>query len=125
MFITREKILFAYTGDTMIDSVLEQNDFLKAETLVMECTHLNNMSSESTHKHQHIHVDDILKNKNKFKCKNLVLIHFSSRYYDGEKSIVRELLEKIDFFKQMEPINVHLFDELPLETLILLLSFIH
>lgn len=114
LFDIHEKPLIAYTGDTIIQSVLDQPDFLKAETLIMECTHLQDMSSNVTHKYQHIHIEDILTHKDQFQCKNLVLCHFSSIYFDRHPTMIKKLLEDLDFFKKMAPVNVYLFDELPI-----------
>lgn len=113
MFDITEKNLIAFTGDTTIEGIIYVPDFLEAETLIIECTHLQDVAEEETHHHKHTHIKDILKYRELIKCQNLVLCHFSGRYFD-KPGRIRELLDELDFFEQMKPINVYLFDEMPI-----------
>jgi ribonuclease Z len=70
----------AFTGDTIIDSVLNTPDFLKSKILIMECTHFNDSSIEEAIEHGHIHFQQIVENIVKFENKWIILCHLSQKY---------------------------------------------
>lgn len=84
--------MIAFTGDTQIDAILNNDEFLNATILLMECTHFEfDTTSNSCVEvqdaafarrvnHGHVHFKQILENINKFKNKFIVLCHFSQKY---------------------------------------------
>lgn len=70
---TIRKPIFSYTGDTKIEGILNQPDFLNSEVLVTECTFV-----EETSKRGHIHIRELVEHQDKIKG-ILVLCHFSPR----------------------------------------------
>ena len=81
LFYTKRVIEVAYTGDTTIEGVLRQSDFLTAEILIIECTIIDDqLDRNETTKRGHIHIQDIVDNYNLFTNKHIVLFHLSPRY---------------------------------------------
>jgi ribonuclease Z len=75
-----ETVLFAYTGDTTIEGVLQHSKFLEAEVLVTECTFIDDTVDEKTAiERGHIHLDQLVEHQDKIKG-ILVLTHFSPRF---------------------------------------------
>ncbi len=92
IFYTKRVIEIAYTGDTTIEGVLRQPDFLNAEILIIECTILDDqLDRKETTKRGHIHIQDIVEHYNLFANKHIVLFHLSPRYAG---SIAFELIDK-------------------------------
>jgi ribonuclease Z len=75
-----ETPLFAYTGDTTIEGVLQHDWFLTAEVLVTECTFIDDTVDEKTAiERGHIHLDQLVEHQDEFQG-ILVLTHFSPRF---------------------------------------------
>ena len=86
--------MLAYTGDTVIGGVIGHKDVLNADVLLIECTFLDDqISPKKARKRGHIHIEDIIKHKDKFNNKHIVLLHFSDRYQ--KEDVERLILEKI------------------------------
>lgn len=71
--------IVGYTGDTSINGVLNNIEFLDVPLLLMECTGFN-IEDKKIRLDNHIHIDDIYDNVNKFKNKKIVLYHVSPKY---------------------------------------------
>ena len=86
--------ILAYTGDSVIEGVVHHEDVMNAEILLMECTFLDDqISPAKARKRGHIHIENILEHKEKFKNKHIVLLHFSDRYQ--KEDVERLIQEKI------------------------------
>ena len=72
-------LTIAFTGDTIIDSVLENEAFLNSKILIMECTHFDD-TVENAVSNGHIHFEQFVKNLDKFKNKWIILCHLSHKY---------------------------------------------
>ncbi|XP_062169706.1 tRNase Z TRZ1 isoform X1 [Alnus glutinosa] len=73
----------AFTGDTMSDFIVDQNniDVLRSRILVMESTFLDNsVSVEHARDYGHTHLSEIISHAERFENKAILLIHFSARY---------------------------------------------
>ncbi|KAG2675653.1 hypothetical protein I3843_12G016300 [Carya illinoinensis] len=73
----------AFTGDTMSDFIVDQNntDVLRSRILVMESTFLDNsVSVEDARAYGHTHLSEIISHAERFENKAILLIHFSARY---------------------------------------------
>lgn len=90
--------LIAYTGDTVIEGVLQHNDLLNSRILIMECTyiHANNSDKnfvEEATKRGHIHEQHIIDNYKLFNNEFIVLTHISARY---SKEELLEMQKRMD-----------------------------
>jgi len=75
--------IFGYTGDTTLRGIIQHESFTTCQILVMECTYLGldeRDSIEECENRGHVHLDQIIKNWDKFDNEYLVLCHFSRRY---------------------------------------------
>jgi ribonuclease Z len=96
--------LLGYTGDTTIDGVLNNKEFLSVPLLIMECTGFSPDDKELCIKGKHIHWDDIISNHPSFMNEKIVLIHFSQQYRFIEDILnytqdsPKELNDKVLFF---------------------------
>ena len=89
--------LFAYTGDTTIEGVLQHSMFLESEVLVTECTYIDNEVDEKTSKERgHIHLREIHAHQDKF-TGQIVLCHFSPRFSPSE---IRVAVDALDWVKK-------------------------
>eukprot|EP00743_Colponemidia_sp_Colp-15_P004418 GILK01004764.1.p1 GENE.GILK01004764.1~~GILK01004764.1.p1 ORF type:complete len:344 (-),score=34.58 GILK01004764.1:145-1176(-) len=71
----------AYTGDTMLESVLANEEVLNARLLIMEVTYLESERPVAqAHKYGHVHLDEVIEHADKFKNEYLLFTHFSARY---------------------------------------------
>jgi ribonuclease Z len=86
--------VFAFCGDTQIE-VLDRNPQLyEVETLVLECTFVDeSVSNLHAGKYGHIHIDSIVERAELFKNKILVLSHFSTRW--TRRQIIEALEQRI------------------------------
>lgn len=76
----KETVLFAYTGDTTLDGVLQHPKFLDSEVLVTECTFIDDEVDEETAiERGHVHLRQLFRHQDRFRGV-LVLTHFSPRY---------------------------------------------
>ncbi|RDY01855.1 tRNase Z TRZ1, partial [Mucuna pruriens] len=73
----------AFTGDTMSDFIVDENntDVLRARVLVLECTFLNDsITVEHAKDYGHTHLSEIISYAEKLQNRAILLIHFSARY---------------------------------------------
>eukprot|EP00123_Amoebidium_parasiticum_P020308 comp47213_c0_seq1/m.47591 comp47213_c0_seq1/g.47591 ORF comp47213_c0_seq1/g.47591 comp47213_c0_seq1/m.47591 type:complete len:369 (-) comp47213_c0_seq1:321-1427(-) len=78
-----DRPLLAYTGDTTIEAVDENEVVRNAHTLFLECTYVGDeggSSEEKARKWGHIHLDEIAERAESFKNDKIYLMHFSNRY---------------------------------------------
>ncbi|AYV83813.1 MAG: tRNaseZ [Hyperionvirus sp.] len=72
--------IISFTGDTTINGVLANPEFMESNILIMECTHFHDSTIADAETHGHIHFQQILDNIDKFHNKWIVLCHFSQKY---------------------------------------------
>jgi ribonuclease Z len=72
--------LVGYTGDTTIQGVLLYQEFLDVPLLIMECTGFSPDDIQHTKEGKHIHINDIITNKDQFNNTKIMLFHFSQQY---------------------------------------------
>ena len=95
---TVEIPIFGYTGDTKIEGILGNPEFLECEVLMTECSYIGKEDDEEDtvakcRARGHIHMDEIRKNAEKFKNTYLILCHFSRRY---KKLEIQSKVEKLN-----------------------------
>jgi len=97
--ITREVVepKVTYIADCIGESLLEQAHIWQSETLIIECTFLEDDEQAMARKKGHSHVQDVIRAleamENEMKCKLVILKHFSMKY--GRKQILGILERKI------------------------------
>ncbi len=73
--------ILAYTGDTTPEGLDQNPQMYEAAVLITEMTFLApSHRKEVIHKKGHIHLDDIVDRKDKFKNQVIIASHFSTRY---------------------------------------------
>lgn len=82
----------AFTGDTLFKSIIENEDYLKAKLLIMECTLLDDMTVEEAQNRYHVHILELIDNYGIFENDSIILTHFSDRYSSDD---VRDRISKI------------------------------
>jgi len=99
-YIESKFIDITYTGDSLFESILDRlsSNNNPVRTLVIECTFLGlrNRSDDVAvaHERSHVHLDEIIANKEAFKnCENIVFVHMSNRY--GIQSIISGFASKL------------------------------
>lgn len=91
MFTVIERKEFAYLTDTLPDVLIGNPDIFDVQTLVLECTFLNEKKSiQSARAGCHIHLDELLQFIGEFKNDSVVLMHFSQLYSPDD---VREVFD--------------------------------
>ena len=91
----------AFTGDTQIDAILKNDEFLNVSILIMESTHFDydpsdpDCAIQDAIDHGHVHFKQFVDNISKFKNKYIVLCHFSQKY--------RKLADIEEHFKLLTP----------------------
>ncbi len=89
-----ETTVFAVTGDTLPDVIDRQPRVQQAQTLMTECTFLDDTKGpEIARKGGHIHLDELLPRLELLQAKDLVLTHFSQLY--SPSTVRRILAERI------------------------------
>ncbi len=81
--VTEEKRIprFAYLGDSAPDGLDHCPAMYEAHVLVMEMTFVSpSHRKEKIHKFGHIHLDDVLERRERFKNELVIASHFSTRY---------------------------------------------
>ena len=80
--------VFAFSGDTTLQAVLDYPPALKAEALVLECTYFDaeRHPVSLAQERGHVHLDEIVAHADAFKNRRLVLMHFSDAYSAEEIS---------------------------------------
>src|SRR5262245_64621655 len=83
--------LLAYTGDTSPAGLDSYPPVFEAKILITELSFIRpNHRREKIHKFGHMHLDDLLERKDRFKNELIICSHFSTRYHPQE---VRRLVE--------------------------------
>jgi len=96
--------LIAYTGDTTIQGIINNQELLNVPFLIMECTGFSPDIIPDCHKGKHIHWDDLIINYKLFNNEKIMLFHFSQQYKNIEDIMIytanapEELLAKLIFF---------------------------
>jgi Metal-dependent hydrolases of the beta-lactamase superfamily III len=92
--------MIGYTGDTTIDGVLHNSEFLNVPLLIMECTGFSKEDKAETKQGKHIHIDDIIMNLDKFNNMKVVLFHASQKYKKLEdiQDYIKDLPDKFVYF---------------------------
>ncbi len=76
--------LIAYLGDSSPQGLDDCPAMYEAEVLIMEVTFVApGHRREKIHKFGHIHLDDVIERRERFKNKCIIASHFSTRYHDG------------------------------------------
>lgn len=90
--------LVAYTGDTAPDGLDACPAMFEAQILITELTFVApSHRKEKIHKFGHMHLDDIVARREKFKNELIIAAHLSTRY--GPKQVQRHVEKAIpDFF---------------------------
>ena len=92
IFYTTENPIFALSGDSTIEFVLNNPLAQTASVLFMECTYIDDKRPvERARQWGHTHLDEIIHYADVFKNEKIVLIHFSLRY---SPNYIRKILEK-------------------------------
>jgi len=92
--VTEEKRIarFAYLGDSAPEGLDNCTAMYEAQVLVLEITFVApSHRKDKIHKFGHIHLDDILERRERFRNELIVASHFSTRY-SGKR--IRELVER-------------------------------
>ena len=78
---TRERRILSVTGDTLPAVLDKQPQILESETLVMECTFLDDRKpKEAVRAGGHIHLSDLLERAERLTVDRLVLSHYSQMH---------------------------------------------
>ncbi|QGJ71697.1 MBL fold metallo-hydrolase [Planctomycetales bacterium 10988] len=84
--------LVAYTGDTSAAGLEQEPAIYEAMILITEMTFVTpGHRPEHLQKHGHLHLDDFVERRHRFKNELIIASHFSSRYHQKQ---VREQVEK-------------------------------
>lgn len=77
--------LLAVSGDTCIDGVLGRDDVLSARTLALEATFLDDRVSVAQAREMgHVHLAEIARHADAFRCERLLLYHVSPRHGEAQ-----------------------------------------
>lgn len=84
--------LIAYTGDTQPRGLDENPEVYDCKILIAEMTFLApDHRKDKIHKHGHMHLDDWVDRRDRFKNEWIIASHFSTRYSDQQ---IRRFVEK-------------------------------
>lgn len=75
-----EHPLLYYLGDTDAQALDVNRQWLCADVVLAECTFLREDERELAQGKKHMHLDDFIERADWFRCRQLVLTHFSLRY---------------------------------------------
>lgn len=103
IFDERDIPIFAFSGDSTIEFLLENKEAREAEVLFHECTYIDDKRPVSRAREWgHTHLDEIIERQELFKNEKIVLTHFSKRY---TRRFIQQVLEKKiknkDFLKRI------------------------
>ncbi len=92
IFEERDIPLFAFSGDSTIEFLMENEEARQATVLFHECTYIDDKRPVSRAREWgHTHLDEILENEALFQNEKIVLTHFSKRY---TRKFIHQVLEK-------------------------------
>lgn len=89
----------AYLGDTSARALDKTPELYETDMLILEISFVAaRHRGASIHKYGHIHLDDIISRRERFKNRIVVASHFSTRYHDTEviRTIERQLPDMLD-----------------------------
>jgi len=92
--VTEERriALLAYMGDSEPRGLDNCPDMYEAKVLIAEMTFVApGHRKEKIHKHGHMHLDDFVQRRERFKNERIIASHFSTRYSDRQ---IRAIVEK-------------------------------
>ncbi len=92
--VTEEKRIprVAYLGDSSPEGLDDCPAMFEAEVLIMELTFVaRSHRKDKIHKYGHMHLDDLLERRDRFKNEKIIASHFSTRYHPRQ---IRYLVEK-------------------------------
>lgn len=72
--------LVGYTGDTTINGIINNDEFLTVPLLIMECTGFAPNDTCTCCEGKHTHINDLVLHGELFANKHIVLFHFSQQY---------------------------------------------
>jgi ribonuclease Z len=105
LFSPVERFELAYVTDTLPLILEREPDVLRAETLILECTFLDDRKSIAAARAGcHIHLDELLHLADRIESEAIVLMHFSQLYKPHE---VRQILERrlpTDLYSRVIPL---------------------
>lgn len=92
-----ERRVFSFTGDTLPEVLDKQPQILESETLVIECTFLDDKKpKEAVRAGGHVHLDDLMARSEVLNVENLVLSHFSQLHPRHEiAELLKPLAERV------------------------------
>lgn len=100
--------LFAYSGDTSIEFVLENPTVQKAKVLFLECTYIDDERPvQRARDWGHTHLYEIIEHASLFQNEKIFLVHFSRRY--PRKRIEQQLRKKLPLSLQ-ERVEIFLYE---------------
>jgi ribonuclease Z len=77
--------IFAYTGDTAPEGLDDNPEMYDAKILITEMTFVAPMHrKEKIHKHGHMHLEDIVARRDRFRNEAILASHFSTRCTDDQ-----------------------------------------
>ena len=80
-----DRLELAYATDTLVSALDHAPDLLRARTLILECTFLDDRKSlEAARAGCHIHLDELVERADRFANDQIVLMHFSQLYRPDE-----------------------------------------
>ena len=89
----------AYLGDSTARGLDDNPAMYEADILILELSFVaKRHRSEKIHKYGHIHLDDFLERRDRFKNGLIVASHFSTRYHDSEieQTVRRRIPDMLD-----------------------------
>ena len=103
--------LLAYLGDSAPEGLDSAPEMYEAEILITEITFLSpHHRRQKIHKFGHLHLEDVVERRDRFKNKVIIAAHFSTRYH---KNTIRNLVEKkimeLNFFVYLEMLINHVW----------------
>ncbi|MCA9173095.1 MAG: metal-dependent hydrolase [Planctomycetales bacterium] len=82
----------AYLGDSSPPGLDNNPDMYEAEVLICEMTFVaRSHRKEKIHKHGHMHLDDFVSRRERFRNQLIIASHFSTRYHDRQ---IRQMVER-------------------------------
>lgn len=88
----KRRPLLAYLGDSAPEGLDHSPEMFESEILITELTFLSpHHRRQKIHKFGHLHLDDIVERRERFKNKLIIASHFSTRYHENT---ILNLVEK-------------------------------
>jgi ribonuclease Z len=110
IFEDRDIPIFAFSGDTTIEFLQDNQAAREATVLFIECTYIDDKRPVARAREWgHIHLDEIIANAHLFKNEKIVLTHFSKRY--NRRFILQVLNKKIQDAELLSRIFVLAHDD--------------